>query len=126
MGRNEGDGAGISEDLGKWENVPLVHVCEVCGKTEVLTPSEAFNAGWDYPPRMGMFGVVSPRTCGNCNMMQTIWWALTVEHKKSGELTGEQLKTFERILGEPGAFCRLRGVSRQRGIRRLLSCDGLQ
>ena len=31
----------------------LIHICEVCGKTEILTPEEAFNEGWDYPPRMG-------------------------------------------------------------------------
>ena len=33
----------------------LIHICEVCGKTEILTPDEAFNDGWDYPPRMGGF-----------------------------------------------------------------------
>ena len=31
----------------------LIHICEVCGKTEIMTPEEAFNYGWDYPPRMG-------------------------------------------------------------------------
>ena len=36
----------------------LIHICEVCGKTEILTPEEAFNDGWDYPPRMGGFGIV--------------------------------------------------------------------
>ena len=36
----------------------LIHICEVCGKTEILTPEEAFNEGWDYPPRMGDFGIV--------------------------------------------------------------------
>ena len=34
----------------------LIHICEVCGKTEILTPEEAFNEGWDYLPRMGGFG----------------------------------------------------------------------
>ena len=43
----------------------LIHICEVCGKTEILTPKEAFNEGWDYPPRMGGFGIVGPRTCGD-------------------------------------------------------------
>lgn len=37
------------------------HVCEVCGKTEDLTSEQGFEQGWDYPPRMGIFGVVSPR-----------------------------------------------------------------
>lgn len=36
------------------------HICEVCGRCEILTPEEAFQAGWDYPPRMGFFGVLSP------------------------------------------------------------------
>ena len=40
----------------------LLHICEVCGRTEVLTPQEAFDKGWDYPPMMGSFGDVSPRT----------------------------------------------------------------
>ena len=35
----------------------LIHICEVCGKTEIMTPEEAFNDGWDYPPRMGPFGL---------------------------------------------------------------------
>ena len=25
----------------------LIHICEVCGKTEILTPEEAVNEGWD-------------------------------------------------------------------------------
>jgi hypothetical protein len=36
------------------------HICEVCGVEEILTPSQAFDVGWDYPPRMGQFGVVGP------------------------------------------------------------------
>ena len=30
----------------------LRHICEVCGKEEILTPEEAFEKGWDYPPMM--------------------------------------------------------------------------
>lgn len=33
----------------------LIHICEVCGKTEIMTPEKAFNEGWDYPPKMGVF-----------------------------------------------------------------------
>ena len=29
----------------------LIHICEVCGKAKIMTPEEAFNEGWDYPPR---------------------------------------------------------------------------
>lgn len=42
----------------------LIHICEVCGKTEILTPEEAFNEGWDYPPRMGSFGIVDHEHAG--------------------------------------------------------------
>lgn len=35
------------------------HICEVCGITKVMTPQEAFEEGWDYPPLMGSFGVVN-------------------------------------------------------------------
>lgn len=51
--------------------------CEVCGKTETLTDAEAFNQGWDYPPWMGVAGIISPRTCGDCPMTATAWWAMT-------------------------------------------------
>ena len=26
----------------------LRHICEVCGREEVLTPEEAYSAGWDW------------------------------------------------------------------------------
>ena len=50
----------------------LIHICEVCGKAKIMTSEQAFNEGWDYPPRMGSFGIVSPRTCGDCGMMETL------------------------------------------------------
>ena len=81
--------------------IKLVHICEVCGKTEILTPEEAFENGWDYPPRMGQFGVVSARTCGDCAITETAWWALAVENKSFQELTPKQQETIRRIQGEP-------------------------
>lgn len=80
---------------------PLIHVCEVCDRTETLTPSEAFDNGWDYPPRMGAFGVVSPRTCGDCPVTGTVWAALMLEGKGQGDLTEKQMKVIARIIGEP-------------------------
>ena len=85
----------------KAEEKRYLHICEVCGKTEVLTPMEAHVKGWDYPPEMGSFGVVSARTCENCTSNKTLWWALTVENKKVSELDEAQMETLERILGEP-------------------------
>lgn len=54
----------------------LEHWCEVCGATERLTAEAAFHAGWDFPPRMGAWGVISPRTCGDCPITGTLWWAI--------------------------------------------------
>jgi len=78
----------------------LRHICEICGKDEVLLPSEAFDSGWDYPPRMGHFGIISPRTCGDCPMDGTLWWALT-SGARAQDLTEAQRATVERINGEP-------------------------
>ena len=79
----------------------LIHICEVCGKAEILTPEEAFNEGWDYPPRIGDFGIVGPRTCGDCPTNLTVRWALVVEKKRVSELSQQQKETIKRIQGEP-------------------------
>ncbi|MGW4100635.1 hypothetical protein [Mycobacterium sp. NPDC004974] len=85
-------------DLSHWR---LRHVCEVCGRDEILTPAAAYEAGWDYPPRMGQFGVISPRTCPACPMAKTVWAALTLEQRSREDLTEEQLDVVARILAEP-------------------------
>lgn len=69
----------------------LCHIREVCGKDEVLTPEQAHDQGWDYPPKMGQFKVVSSRTCGN----GTIWWAMGMEGKQVADFSEKQLETFE-------------------------------
>ena len=79
----------------------LRHVCEVCGRTEILTPTAAFEAGWDYPPRMGVYGVVSPRTCGDCPLTATVWAAMAMEGRSADQLTDAQRVVIERIAGEP-------------------------
>jgi hypothetical protein len=79
----------------------LRHICEVCGAEEVLAPEEAFARGWDYPPLMGQFGVVSPRTCPNCVISGTLWWALAACAARLDTLTVPQLVTLGRIQGEP-------------------------
>lgn len=79
----------------------LRYICEVCGREEVLTPEEAYTAGWDYPPKMGAFGVVSPRTCPRCPINKTVWWKMTVEHKDPSTLPDEDKVVIERILHEP-------------------------
>ncbi|KUP22058.1 hypothetical protein [Paenibacillus sp. DMB5] len=79
----------------------LLHICEVCGKEEILTPEQGHDQGWDYPPKMGGFKVVSPRTCGNCSINGTLWWAFSVEGKQPDDLDERQLQTLNRILQEP-------------------------
>lgn len=73
----------------------------MCGVEEVLTPQETFEAGWDYPPRMGYFGVVSPRTCPHCPMVSTVWWALAMDGRPPSAPTGAQRAVNVRIEGEP-------------------------
>lgn len=79
---------------------PFVHWCETCGREELLTSSDAFEAGWDFPSRMGTFGVISPRTCPNCLMNSNVWWAIAMEKRSTAELTPSQLKVLGRILDE--------------------------
>ena len=81
-----------------------MHICEVCGRKEILTPQEAFDQGWDYPPMMVNFGVLSPRTCPNCNMMDTVWAAITMLGKRAEDLTDEQQQVMVRIVSEPDSI----------------------
>ena len=78
------------------------YTCEVCGRTEILTEEEAYRKGWDYPPFMGTYGVVSPRTCPDCMMMDTAWAAMMIQHKTYSELTDRQREAIKRIKGELG------------------------
>lgn len=82
----------------------LRHICEVCGKTEILTPTEAYKAGWDHPPKMGKFGIISPRTCRDCPMDRTVWWAIELDGYTEDMLTDPQRATVARILAEPGSI----------------------
>lgn len=76
------------------------YLCEVCGMKVNLTEQQAFDSGWDYPPFIGIWGVVGPRTCGVCNIQQTAWWAVAVEKKTFAQLSEEKRGTILRILAE--------------------------
>ena len=76
------------------------HWCESCGVTAMLTTEEGFQAGWDFPPRMGQWGVVSPRTCGKCGIETTVWWALIADKKSLDDLSPQQRQVVARILNE--------------------------
>lgn len=86
--------------------IPFSHLCEVCDREDVITSSEAYASGWDYPPNMGMWGVVSMRTCPNCPMTETAWHALMVEKKTFEQLSERQQKTVRRIILEPATSMR--------------------
>lgn len=75
-------------------------VCEICGKEAILTPRQAFLQGWDYPPILGEYGVISQRTCGECTMAGTAYLALR-QGKKFSELSEKQRRAAGRILLEP-------------------------
>lgn len=78
------------------------HYCEVCGKKEWLTPEQAFNDGWDYPPRMGTFGILSPRTCGKCSITDTLWWKIATNNNFDKDtLSDEDIEKLMRIKNEP-------------------------
>ncbi len=79
----------------------LLHICEVCSKTEILTPEEAYDLGWDYPPIMGSFGVVSARTCPNCPINKTIWWKIVINNSDLNNLSEKDKETLNRIINEP-------------------------
>ena len=51
---------------------------------------------------MGAYGVVSPRTCPDCPMMETAWAALMMKNIPFEELTERQKEAVLRIKGEPG------------------------
>ena len=83
------------------DNMILRHICEVCGKTELLTPEQAHAQGWNYPPKKGEFGILSPRICGDCPVEATAWWAIEVKKIPVEELTFNQQYVFGQINFEP-------------------------
>lgn len=85
-----------------WSGLVLRHVCESCGKDEVLDVEQAYNEGWDYPPKFGPFGIIMPRTCGDCSITQTLWWDLVVTQSADiNNLNEHQKEVLNRILSEP-------------------------
>ena len=84
------------------------HHCEVCHKKELITAKEAFNSGWDYPPDNGRFGLLGPRTCGDCLLKDTLFWKINTSGRLpivlEGDLSPEELVTWCRIKGEPSSL----------------------
>lgn len=84
---------------------PFWHYCEVCGKKEFITAKETLDAGWDYPPHFGGFGLLGPRTCGNCSLKDTLFWKVHTELPLpiviNEQLTPEEKIIWQRIKAEP-------------------------
>ena len=84
---------------------PFWHYCEVCGKKDFITAKEASDAGWDYPPHFGEFGLLGPRTCGNCSLKDTLFWKVHTELPLpiviNEQLTPEEKIIWQRIKAEP-------------------------
>ena len=78
------------------------HTCEQCRRREFLSSEEAYEAGWDYPPAMGKFGIISQRNCPRCTLVGSLWWKLTHEGAKTlEEMDARQQAALGRILYEP-------------------------
>jgi hypothetical protein len=86
---------------GEYKDKKLIHICEICEKHEILTPEEGYKAGWDYSPYMYPFKVISPRTCPNCGIENTVWADIPLRHKSFNELTTKQKEVVKRIYKEP-------------------------
>lgn len=93
-----------SKENNEYKNQKLIHICEVCGIKDVLTPEEGFEAGWDYAPRMYPFKIISPRTCNKCGMEHTAWWQICVNKKTFDELSSRHKETVKRIYNEPDSI----------------------
>lgn len=85
-------------------NRPFWHYCESCGKKAFISAKDAFDDGWDYPPQIGAFGLLGPRTCGDCRITDTLYWKVQQQSLPivlEETLTSEELKTWQRIKNEP-------------------------
>lgn len=77
------------------------YLCEVCDKKQDLTEAEAYAQGWDYPPFMGMWGIVSPRTCGDCGIEATAYWQVLMHQGTPPEgFNDRHAATIIRIIAE--------------------------
>jgi hypothetical protein len=102
--RDSHDDRYLTADVTSEVLVRFDHLCEVCGRCERLSSAEAYEAGWDYPPNVGAWTMVSPRTCPKCPINETLWWAVAVEGRRTPEAIGARhVKTLERIVAEPPA-----------------------
>ena len=79
------------------------YICETCGKEQIYnSPEDAYKDGWDIPPYMGMYKILSPRTCPDCTIDTTVWWK--VQMSAFDNLNSHDLEIIARIKQEPEIF----------------------
>jgi hypothetical protein len=88
----------VNEEQG---DMVLRHICENCGKEQILSSEEGYKQGWDYPPKMGTYKIISPRTCGECCISTTLWWEIACNKIPIDQLIERHQQTLKRILNEP-------------------------
>ena len=75
-------------------------ICECCGKEQIFDDLEqAYKEGWDYPPYIGEFGLLSPRTCGDCTIDKTVYWKVVANGYDN--INSHDIEVIERIKREP-------------------------
>ena len=88
------------------------HICNGCGKQELLSSKDAFGQGWDYPGPDGVyksalnygFGMIAPRTCGNCGISSDeLYLGLVMQE----EIGNHRRDMIERIQNEPWSLLAL-------------------
>lgn len=83
------------------EETKLKYECETCGRIDECTEEEAYQMGWDYPPFIGVWGIVSPRTCPGCGIDTTAYWFLTNRKAEDqGPIPERHMLTLKRIMAE--------------------------
>ena len=89
---------------------PFWHYCSGCGAKQFLTSREAFNAGWDFPGKPGIyetepdhgFGMLSPRTCPSCTIDKSLYWRMLVHSDNVPLATAKEVTAaLQRIAAEP-------------------------
>ncbi|WP_407360532.1 hypothetical protein [Microbacterium sp. LBN7] len=73
--------------------------CEVCGREEGLSAGEAFDAGWDFAGLMPR-GIVSPRTCPDHGIEDTVWAKIAVAKIDPADFTEHDRQVIARVVAE--------------------------
>jgi hypothetical protein len=100
-GTQAGARAGDPTDVQARIGLRMRFWCEVCGHEQLMSSTDAFAAGWDAPPQMGVYGVLSPRTCPGCSIEKTLWWRVVIDKLDPASFTDHDHRVLARIAAEP-------------------------